>query len=69
MSEQEQVASTSRKVLTTIALFMFLVGLPLGSYVYLKKGYEYQKEAMRDLRKENQMTLPAPHGRFLTTAC
>lgn len=60
MSEQEQVASNSRRIFTTIALFLFLVGLPLGSYIYLKKGYEYQKEAMRDLRKDKQMTLPAP---------
>lgn len=60
MSEKQQGASISRKIFTTIALSMFLVGLPLGSYIYLKKGYEYQKEAMRDLRKDNQMNLPAP---------
>ncbi len=59
MSDKEQAANTPRKIITALALFMFLVGLPLGSYIYLKKGYDYQKAALQDLRKEHQLALPS----------
>ncbi|MTB53264.1 hypothetical protein [Lewinella sp. W8] len=36
----------AKKILNAAALLLFLVGLPLGSYVYLKMGYEYRKEAI-----------------------
>lgn len=58
MSDKEQAGNGARRILTTLALFMFLVGLPLGSYIYLKKGYDYQKEALQDLRKEHRLTVP-----------
>lgn len=38
--------SKAKKILNAAALLLFLVGLPLGSYVYLKMGYEYRKEAI-----------------------
>ena len=58
MSNQEPGGKRSGKIFTAIMLFMFLVGLPIGSYIYLKKGYDYQKAAMRDLRKEHRMNTP-----------
>ncbi|MEL7423080.1 MAG: hypothetical protein AAFN81_08830 [Bacteroidota bacterium] len=58
MSEQEQGGRRIGRIITTIALLFFLVGMPIGSYIYLKKGYDYQKAARKDLRKEHQMTVP-----------
>lgn len=58
MNEQEQTVSRFRRIMTALALLVFLVGLPVGSYIYLKKGYDYQKAAMKDLRKDNRMTFP-----------
>ena len=59
MSDQEPVGRRSGKIFTAIMLLVFLVVLPVGSYIYLKKGYDYQKAAMQDLRKEHRMTMPA----------
>lgn len=49
---------TKGRIVSIIGLLFFLVGLPYGSYIYLKKGYDYQKEAIKDLRKDVQLTLP-----------
>ena len=59
MSEQEQAGGRRvGRILSSVVLSIFLVGMPIGSYIYLKKGYEYQKAAMKDLRKEHRMTFP-----------
>lgn len=68
MSEQQQRSNTPRKIITAFALFMFLVGLPLGSYIYLKKGYDYQKAALQDLRKEHRLSLPSSLDLFQGTS-
>lgn len=56
MPEQASPSGKKGRILSILALSFFLVFLPLGSYIYLKKGYEYQKEAMKDLRKEQRLT-------------
>lgn len=52
---EEQPISPLRRVIITAGLLLFLVGMPMVSYIYLKKGYDYQKEALSDLRKSHQM--------------
>lgn len=46
-------AQTSRRnstiVVTIAILFLLLVGLPIGSWYYLRTGLEYRKEVMADL--------------------
>ncbi len=37
------------------ALLLFLIGLPLGSWYYLRAGYNYQKQLMEDLRDYGQI--------------
>lgn len=49
---------TKGRIISIIGLSFFLIGLPYGSYVYLKKGYDYQKEAVKGLRKEVQLRPP-----------
>lgn len=39
-----------RGLLPSLALFLFLVGLPLGSWYYLKQGYKYRKAALEELK-------------------
>lgn len=39
-----------------ILLLGMLVLLPLGSWLYMKKGYNYQKEAMSELRNYGQLS-------------
>jgi hypothetical protein len=56
MTNQQERPNIFGRVASILALTFFLVILPLGSYIYLKKGYEYQKEAMKDLRKEQRLT-------------
>ena len=56
MSEQGSSSPRSGRILSVLGLSFFLIVLPLGSYIYLKKGYEYQKEAMKDLRKTQRLT-------------
>ena len=53
----EQTAKTSngRRLIQFGLLALILIGLPLGSYVYLKRGYDYQVAAMHDLRKDVSM--------------
>lgn len=48
--------SLTRRIFTALALLLLLVVFPLGSYIYLKKGYDYHKEAIKDLRKTHRMT-------------
>ncbi|MEM1217214.1 MAG: hypothetical protein AAGJ82_16075 [Bacteroidota bacterium] len=52
----ENRPSLVRRIFTALALFLFLVVFPLGSYLYLKKGYDYQKAALSDLRKTHRLT-------------
>jgi hypothetical protein len=53
---EEQPMSRSRRIIVTSILMLFLVGMPFVSYIYLKKGYDYQKEALSDLRKTHRFT-------------
>lgn len=53
---EEQAISPLRRIIITAGLLLFLVGMPMVSYIYLKKGYDYQKEALSDLRKSHQLT-------------
>lgn len=47
--------SRGRRIIVTLALMLFLVGMPFVSYIYLKKGYDYQKAALSDLRKTHRL--------------
>ncbi|MEZ4987650.1 MAG: hypothetical protein R2795_21915 [Saprospiraceae bacterium] len=59
--EQDSVDNGKRgRIWSILGLLFFLIGLPYGSYVYLKKGYDYQKDALSQLRKDQ--LLPAPTG-------
>ena len=42
--------SKSRNILQILALFLMLVVLPLGSFYYLRKGFNYQKAAWAELQ-------------------
>jgi hypothetical protein len=53
---EEQPVSRSRRIIVSTLLLIFLVGMPLVSYIYLKKGYDYQLEALSDLRKTHRLT-------------
>lgn len=53
--EDVKPKNRARGIFQIIMLALFLVGLPLGSYIYLKKGYEYQKAAMSELSKDHQL--------------
>jgi hypothetical protein len=46
---EEQKASGIRKVLQALALLLFLVVLPLGSWFYLRNGLDYRLEALEEL--------------------
>ena len=39
----------AKKLIQIAGLLLFTVGLPLGSYWYLKAGYDYHKEALNKL--------------------
>lgn len=53
--QDKKPANRARGIFQILMLALFLIGLPLGSYIYLKKGYEYQKAAMSELSKEHQL--------------
>ena len=40
-----------------IALVLLLIVLPLGSWLYLKKGFNYQKEALAELKDYGQLPM------------
>lgn len=44
-----------KKILQTLALLLFLVGLPLGSWYYLREGYNYRKALLDDLGQMGQV--------------
>lgn len=46
---EEQKASGIRKVLQALALLLFLVVLPLGSWFYLRNGLDYRLQALEEL--------------------
>lgn len=45
-----------RKYGGSLLLVALLIGLPFGSYLYLKKGYDYQKAALDDMRRSDRLT-------------
>ncbi|WP_020534091.1 hypothetical protein [Lewinella cohaerens] len=56
MTNKQERPGILGRLSSILGLTFFLIILPLGSYIYLSKGYEYQKEAMKDLRKEQRLT-------------
>jgi hypothetical protein len=48
-----------KKIIQIAGLFLFIVGLPLGSYIYLKAGFDYHKEALDKL--EDMGEIPADY--------
>lgn len=52
MTEQ---SNKKRTYIQMLLLAIILVGFPFGSYVYLKKGYNYQKAAREQLRQTDKM--------------
>lgn len=44
-----------RNIVQTLALLLFLVVLPLGSWYYLKKGIDYRIEKIRDMGEFAQL--------------
>lgn len=57
---QTDGGSPARRVIKVVLVLLILGGLPLGSYIYLKMGYDYQVAAMADLKKDVKM--PALDG-------
>lgn len=49
-----------RGLFQLVMLLLILVGLPFGSYVYLKKGYDYRKDMMSNMK--DMGPLPTPPG-------
>lgn len=45
-----------------VGFLLFIVVIPLGSYYYLKKGYDYRKEAMKNMQNFG----PLPEMDFTT---
>lgn len=43
-----------KKIWQTLALLLFLVGLPLGSWYYLREGYNFRKALFDDLQNLGQ---------------
>lgn len=43
------------KIWQTLALLVFLAGLPLGSWYYLREGYQYRKSIIDDLRELGEL--------------
>ncbi len=41
--------TTTRKYIQGIAFFLFIVGLPLGSWYFLQTGFDYHKDLMAEL--------------------
>ncbi len=49
MSNEKQGRNPRRFIFQLVALSLILVGLPLGSWYYLQKGYNYRLEILNDL--------------------
>lgn len=47
-----------RKYLGSITLVLLLIGLPLGSYLYLRKGFEFRKELIDELKTGESLKIP-----------
>jgi peroxiredoxin len=43
-------STSTKKVIQNLALALFLIGLPLGSWYYLRAGFNYHKELMNELK-------------------
>ena len=54
--DKDNATPTWRKYGGALLLIILLVGFPLGSYLYLKKGYDYQKAALDDMRRTDRLT-------------
>lgn len=52
---EKQTGSNMKKIWQTLALLLFLVGLPLGSWYYLREGYNFRKALFDDLRDLGQV--------------
>ncbi len=48
----------TRTILQTLALLLFLVVLPLGSWYYLKRGADYRIEMIQELGAFSQLSSP-----------
>jgi hypothetical protein len=48
----------TRTILQTLALLLFLVILPLGSWYYLKRGADYRIEMIQELGEYAQLSYP-----------
>lgn len=48
-------AKNTKKILQALVLTLMLIGLPLGSWFYLKKGFDYQKNLMDELKNYGKM--------------
>jgi len=67
---EEKSRPTFSKTVQSIILLFFLVGLPFGSYYYLKTGFEYRKEAidqLQDYGNVPEFTLRTQTGDLLST--
>lgn len=51
----EETRSKSRNIIQVLALFFVLVILPGGSFYYLRKGFNYQKDAWAELQDRAQI--------------
>lgn len=51
MAQQNSI----KRYIQAIALLLFLVGLPLGSWYYLQAGFDYHKELMSELQNYGRM--------------
>ncbi|MFT5763353.1 MAG: protein SCO1/2, partial [Saprospiraceae bacterium] len=49
--------SKTKKYIQALAFFLFIVGLPMGSWYYLQAGFDYNKELMSEL--QNYGRIPA----------
>ena len=61
----------SKKVIQFLILGLMLIGLPAGSWYYLKSGFNYQKKAFSELMDYGQVPafdFPAAIGQSVSTA-
>lgn len=54
--EEGKEKSGAGRILSVLFLLLLLVGMPFGSYIYLKRGYDYQKAALDDMRRSERFT-------------
>lgn len=52
---EKQPGLKRKKILQTLALLLFLAGLPIGSWYYLSEGYNYRKALLDDLGQLGQI--------------